>query len=82
MFGKVLIDVGKCTTVVVVVVRILCHMHVWILCIGMSGMSGSVAAVLPSLGAGTTGGVVFGMVSPAPKRIWLFGQSRASLRRR
>ena len=31
--------------------------------IGMSGMSGSVAAVLPGLGADTTGGVVCGVVS-------------------
>ena len=46
------------------------------------GMSGTVTAVLPwgRLGADTTGGVVFGVVSPAPKRIWLFGQSRGQLR--
>ena len=45
-------------------------------------MSGTVTAVLPwgRLGAGTTGGVVCGVVSPAPKRIWLFGQSRGQLR--
>ena len=42
----------------------------------MSGRSGSVAAFLPWLGAGMTGGLVYGVVSPAPKRIWLFGQSR------
>ena len=45
-------------------------------------MSGTIAAVLPwgRLGAGMTGGVVFGVVSPAPKRIWLFGQSSGQLR--
>ena len=71
MFVEVLIDVGKCT---VVVIRILCHMHAG------SADGGSVAAVWPWLGAGTTGGVVCGVVSPAPKRIWLFGQSRGQLK--
>src|SRR3954471_22611098 len=41
---------------------------------------GSVAAVLPWLGAGRTGGVVCGVVTPAPKRIWLFGQSNGQLK--
>src|SRR6187399_2367678 len=77
MIGKVLIDVAKC--IVVVVVLILCHMHVWIQwhrdvrhrCCGL--------AMGPTWRRHDWRCCIWGGV-PRPKRIWLFSQSKGQLR--